>query len=332
LNLKARGYKVTFFKPAVGPAGLVRTGPDEDTLLMHEVLAMTDAANAPARLVVGPHYLQKYERPEEDRRAIVQAFRRAAAGAEVTVVEGTSPHVLLSLGLDSVSLGRDFGASAIYVSRVEDDFSLDQAILANEYLRSRELPLLGTIFNDVPRTLLDKVKGLYAPIMEARGLPVLGVIARNLEISAPTVAEFQEVLGGDILVGEEHLDRQVEDILVGAMTLESALSYLRRAANKALVTGGDRADLALAALETSTSAIILTGGLYPDVRVIARAAEREVPIILVHYDTYAALGRLQEVSRKIRPSDARTIAAARQGFEQGCDHERLLSGLRLPPR
>lgn len=332
LNLKARGYRVAFFKPTVGSTGPTRTGPDEDILLMQQVLAMPDSPGVTAHLVVGPHYLQKYERLKEERQTIVQAFRRAATGAEVTVVEGASPHILLSLGLDSVSLCRDFGASAIYVSRVEDDFSLDRTILANEYLKSRELPLLGTIFNDVPRTLLDKAKGLYAPMMEARGLPVLGVIAHNLEIAEPTVAEFHEVLGGDILVGEEHLDRQVEDILVGAMTLESALTYLRRGTNKALVTGGDRADLVLAALETSTSAIILTGGLYPDVRVIARAAERGVPIILVHYDTYAALGRLQEVSRKIRGSDSRAIAVVRDGFEQGCDHERLISGLRLPPR
>ncbi|HSW09983.1 MAG TPA: phosphotransacetylase family protein [Bacillota bacterium] len=333
LNLKARGYRVAFFKPTVRPAGLTAAGTDEDTLLMQEVLGMADAADRPARLVAGPHYLQKYVRPEEDRRAIIESFRRVAGKAAVTVIEGTAPHVLLSLELDAASLCRDFGAGAIYICRVEDDFSLDQTILANDYLRAREIPILGTIFNDVPRTLLDKVRGLYAPILEARGLPVLGVIARNLEISAPTVAEFHKALGGDILAGEENLHRQVEDILVGAMTLESALSYLRRGAvaNKALVTGGDRADLALAALETNTAAIILTGGLYPDVRVIARAAERGVPVILVHYDTYGALGRMHEVSRKIRADDRRAIDAVRDGFDQGCDHERLMSSLRLPP-
>jgi BioD-like phosphotransacetylase family protein len=334
LNLKARGYRVAFFKPTVRPAGLTQAGADEDTLLMQAVLGMSDTAGMPARLVAGPHYLQKYVRPEEDRRAILEAFRRVADKAAVTVIEGAAPHILLSLGLDSAGLCRDFGAGAIYICRAEDDFSLDQTILANEYLRTREIPVLGTIFNDVPRTLLDKVRGLYTPLLEARGLPVLGVIPRNLEISAPTVAEFHSALGGDILAGEENLERQVEDILVGAMTLESALSYLRRGAvaNRALVTGGDRADLALAALETNAAAIILTGGLYPDVRVIARAAERGVPIILVHYDTYGALERMHEVSRKIRADDSRAITVVRDGFDQGCDHERIMSSLRLPPR
>ncbi len=334
LNLKARGYRVGFFKPTVRPAGLTQAGADEDTLLMREVLGMSDAAGMPARVVAGPHYLQKYERPEEDRRAIIESFRQVAGNAAVMVIEGTAPHVLLSLGLDLPGLCRDFGAGAIYICRAEDDLSLDRTILINEYLRTREIAVLGTIFNDVQRTLLDKVRGIYAPLLEARGMPVLGVIPRNVEISAPTVAEFHAALGGDILAGEDNLDRQVEDILVGAMTLDSALSYLRRgaAANRALVTGGDRADLALAALETNAAAIILTGGLYPDVRVLARAAERGVPVILVHHDTYRALERMHEVSRKIRADDSRAIAAVRDGFDQGCDHERLMSGLRLPPR
>ena len=38
-------------------------------------------------------------------------------------------------------------------------------------------------------------------------------------------------------------------MLVGAMSVESALSYFRRKPNKAVITGGDRADIQLAALE-----------------------------------------------------------------------------------
>lgn len=55
----------------------------------------------------------------------------------------------------------------------------------------------------------------------------------------------------------------VEDIVIGTMAIESALGYLRRTANKAVIIGGDRLEAALYALETSTAALILTGGLYP---------------------------------------------------------------------
>jgi BioD-like phosphotransacetylase family protein len=40
--------------------------------------------------------------------------------------------------------------------------------------------------------------------------------------------------------------------MVGAMSAENALSYFRRKAHKVVITGGDRPDIQLAALETST--------------------------------------------------------------------------------
>ncbi|MFZ5591935.1 MAG: DRTGG domain-containing protein, partial [Bacillota bacterium] len=112
-----------------------------------------------------------------------------------------------------------------------------------------------------------------------------------------------------------------------AMTLESALGYLRRAPNKAVITGGDRADICLAALETSTSALILTGGLYPDVKVIARAEEKGVPVILVHYDTYTTLEKFSEVSRHLRPEDEKSLRLTLQSIEQHCQWQAILEKL-----
>ncbi|MEG3072016.1 MAG: DRTGG domain-containing protein [Candidatus Syntrophopropionicum ammoniitolerans] len=91
--------------------------------------------------------------------------------------------------------------------------------------------------------------------------------------------------------------------------------------------GGDRADMALATLETSTSALILTGGLYPDVKVISRAAEKGVPIILVHYDTYTTIERLTEISRRISPGDAAGISIAKENIEHHCDWKSIIESL-----
>ncbi|MBC7106242.1 MAG: hypothetical protein H5T97_09900, partial [Firmicutes bacterium] len=111
------------------------------------------------------------------------------------------------------------------------------------------------------------------------------------------------------------------------MTIESALGYFRRAANKAVVTGGDRAEIALAALETSTSVLILTGGLYPDVRVVARAEERGVPVILVYYDTFTTVEKMGTVARHLRPEDRNAIAIARENVARYCDLGGLLEVL-----
>jgi len=78
-------------------------------------------------------------------------------------------------------------------------------------------------------------------------------------------------------------------MLVGAMSAEAALTYFRRRTNKAVITGGDRADIQLAALETSTSCLILTGNLYPSPVVLNRADELDVPLLLADMDTVSAI-------------------------------------------
>jgi len=81
----------------------------------------------------------------------------------------------------------------------------------------------------------------------------------------------------------------VEHMLVGAMSAEAALTYFRRKPNKAVITGGDRADIQLAALETSTRCLILTGNLYPSPVVLNRADELGVPVLLADTDTLSAI-------------------------------------------
>jgi BioD-like phosphotransacetylase family protein len=111
------------------------------------------------------------------------------------------------------------------------------------------------------------------------------------------------------------------------MTIESALKYLRRAANKAVITGGDRADMTLTALESGTSVLILTGGLYPDVSVLSRASEKKVPVILVPFDTFTAIDKLHDISRRLRYDDEQGIRLAKDNVAQFCQWQLLLSYL-----
>ncbi|RJQ06370.1 MAG: phosphotransacetylase family protein [Bacillota bacterium] len=324
LKMKERGLKVSYYKPVWTPAGITDT-TDEDASLMKEILGLDADPESISPFTASPHYLARYEDPAHYRDAIREGFKKACRGADTVIVEGTNwPYVMMSLGLDAATLAREFGSTALLVSKVINDYSLDAALVVCRLVAMEKVPMAGVIFNNVPRTLLDKTRGVYGPALEKAGFRVLGSVPRSVELSAPTVAEFEEALAGEVLVGEEHLDRVVEDILIGAMTLESAHAYLRRATNKAVITGGDRADLALAALETSTSVLVLTGGLYPDVKVLARAAEKSVPVILVHYDTYTAAEKLHDVSRKIRPRDTEAIAVARRNLDQYCDWGAIL--------
>lgn len=327
LKMKERGLSVSYYKPVWTPTGVGVT-VDADAVLMREALGLKLLPERLSPFTASANYLARYEDAAKALGAIRGGFEEAKQDADVVIVEGTNwPYVMMSLGLDAAALAREFGSIALLVSKVINDYSLDATLVVCRLLALEKVPLAGVVFNNVPRTLLDKTKSIYGPFLKKSGIDVLGVVPEAVELTAPTVAEFQEALGGEILVGQEHLGRVVEDVLIGAMTLESAHNYLHRAQNKAVITGGDRADLALAALETSTSVLILTGGLYPNVKVLSRAAEKDVPVILVHYDTFTVAEKLHDVSRKIRPTDTKAIAVARQNVENFCDWKRILRAI-----
>lgn len=318
LELQERGHRVGYLKPVgVPPYG---EHADEDASLMAQVLGLDLPPEMLVPVQAGPSYLTRYSDPAPLMQRVEQAYQALAARCDALLIEGSaSPRTMMALGLDAFTLAAHLQAGVLLVNQLTNDFDFDRLVLYHEFARLRGNQHVGSLFNNVSRTILDKTRDIYAPILQRRGYPVVGIIPRDDRLANPTVADLNDVLGGEILEGAEHLDRLVENIVVGAMTLDSALPYLRRTANKAVITGGDRADIATAALETSTAALILTGGLYPSVNVLARAHEKEVPVILVHYDTYTAIERIHDTSRKIQPGDRETVRLAREALRQNCD-------------
>ncbi|MDD2553795.1 MAG: DRTGG domain-containing protein, partial [Desulfotomaculaceae bacterium] len=327
LKFRQEGYKVAYFKP-VGSYTGASFREDEDALLMKEVLQMEQPLETIVPYIAGPSYLSSHSNPCVSLNNIRQAYENISAGSDLVIIGGAGfPHIMGCLGLDASSLALELQAVPLYIIRIDNDYSLDQAIFINSYMACKGAPVYGNIFHNVPRALLAKTEGVYRPILQELGHRILGLIPGMPDITSPTVKEYYDVLGGEALAGEAQMDRIVEDIVIGAMTAESALGYLRRGANKGVITGGDRAEIALAALETNTSALILTGGLYPDVKVIARAEEKGVPLILVHYDTYTTIEKMSAVSRKITAGDENAIKTAVNNMDKYIEWQNILNAL-----
>lgn len=329
LKFADSGRRVAYFKP-IGNVGGSPGRQDEDAVLMKELLRMDASVDQIVPFTTSPAYLTRYEKPQQCLASIKENYAHVTSGCDVAILEGTtSPEMMFSLGLDAGTLAKELGAAAITVARLEDDYSLDRTLLVNSFLRSVGVELLGTVLNNIPTPLIGKAEGFWRPVIEDHGFKVFGVLPARTELIAPTVQEIWDILGGELLVGEERLDTPVEEVVIGAMTPDSALTYFRRSFHKAVITGGDRADIALAALETSTSVLILTGGLYPDIKVLAKAGEKGVPVLLVPTDTYSAIERLHQVVRKLHPGDHRGIAIARESYDRHCDFAAIAGALGL---
>jgi len=329
LMLRQNGLKIAYFKP-LGSARCAGRETDDDVYLFRRVLDLPYEASVLSPVSISPYYQSggRALDPEPLAERIRHAYTHISEKADAVIIEGaSSPYHAASLGLDTAALCKILKSPLVYLVRPENDYSLDQTVCYCNYLRLSEVRVLGTVFNNVERTLLDKARGVYAPILEKQDFGVLGIIPQRAEIAAPTAAEFFEALGGDLLAGHDYLHRLVEETVVGSMTIESALKYLRRASNKAVITGGDRSDMALTALESGTSVLILTGGLYPDVGVLSRANEKNVPVILVPFDTFTTIDKLHDITRRLRPADEQGVRVARDNVEQYCQWQSLLSYL-----
>lgn len=327
-KLTQQGYKVSYFKP-VGVLTAAGSPVDEDALLMQKVLQINHPIDIIVPCTTSPYYLTRFHQTGEIIDKINTAFKEISQGVDIVLIDGPIfPHAMASMNMDVATLAKSFNAALLYMVKIKNDFSLDQAIFFNRYFNLQKVPMVGNVFYNVPRQILAKTEGVYKEILTQNGFHTVGIVPKCTKLNAPTVEQVYQVLGGDILTGMDKLDLLVEDSVVGAMTIESALSYLRRAANKAVITGGDRADIALAALETDTSVLILTGGLYPDVKVIAKAKDKGVPIIMVHYDTFTTIERMSEVSNRIKASDENSINLALENIEHYVDWQGIVETLK----
>ena len=126
-----------------------------------------------------------------------------------------------------------------------------------------------------------------------------------MELISARVSEVLGAIGGELIneAAASGLNNLVETYIVGAMNTQAALKYLRQVRRGAVITGGDRTDLALAALNEDMSCLILTGFIQPDISVITAANERKIPIILSPSDTFTTIRNMMRLKPGIQEDE-----------------------------
>jgi BioD-like phosphotransacetylase family protein len=99
----------------------------------------------------------------------------------------------------------------------------------------------------------------------------------------------------------------------------------------AVVTGGDRTDIQLAALETSTQCLILTGHLPPAPTILSRAEDLEIPILSVDLDTLTTVEIIDRAFGQVRLHEPVKVQAINQMMAKHVNVDRLLTKLGLTP-
>ena len=132
-----------------------------------------------------------------------------------------------------------------------------------------------------------------------------------------------------MLCCRDRLDLLVETLSIGAMNVNSAMEFFRRRRNMAVVTGADRTDIQLAALEASTQCLILTGAGEPLPQLVIRAEELEVPLLKVDHDTLTTVEVIEQAFGHVRLHEAVKASYAVRLVEEHCDFGGLFAMIGL---
>jgi BioD-like phosphotransacetylase family protein len=304
----AKNYEGTvgFFKPF--KEHLMREGDrviDQDAYLMRRVLRSKQPEEA---LCPFSYDIFRPVRMEE----IKAAYKKASCDCDMMVIEGTREVTTGYLGdVSGLAIAEAVRSDLVLISTPEPA-ALDKIAMLCKLIGNYKVELKGVILNKT-----DDLS--VANFLEAKGIKVLGCIPHIPEMTYFTVKEVVEALCADVVVGQERLDRVVEGVFIGAMTMEIALKYMRRHRRKAIITGGDRSDIQLAALSTDTSCLILTGGLYPANQVVSKAYEKGIPIMVTRYDTLATSEMVEHLIARIEPGDAEKVRLVEKAIMDNVD-------------
>ncbi|MEE8470485.1 MAG: phosphotransacetylase family protein [Dehalococcoidia bacterium] len=317
--LQANGKKVGFLKPV----SCYPEGSDRDMGLMKQLLALEEPVEALCSVSArvedlaatvdeeGPHWLKEIEK----------GYARVSQGKDVVMLEGVGGFEVGSNQARIVGrIVERLGARAILVVPYQVDLEEDRIVAMAKMLADS---LLGVVINAVPERRMEALKSGIVASLERSGVKVLGVLPEERALFTVTVRELAEHLGGSIVNSQDRSNELVENLMVGAMSVDSALSYLTLKPNKAVITRGDRPDVQLAALETSTRCLVLTGNMDPAPGILSRALELEVPIVVVGRDTTSTMEALEGVFDKGRFLNEKKLEKLGRILEQHLDLETI---------
>jgi len=303
-HLLSIGQRVGFLKPVITKGA---GGSDSDALFIKQVLGLDEPADSICPVVGGQE--KAVERVEE-------AYAQVSRGKNVVIIEGVCDR----------SLVEALNARVIIVEGYSKELS--QARLNDSYQGWGKY-LLGVVLNKVPLRQLEYVRNKLASQFDMAGINVLGILPEDRVLLTLSVGELAERLQGEILNCAEKSEELVENLMLGAMTVDPGTEYFSRKANKAVVVRSERPDMQMAALEISMRCLILSGNAAPIQAVRYRAEDKGVPIIIVKNDTASTVAAIEGALNNVKFNQRNKLPKLAEIMEKNFSFQTVSQGLGL---
>jgi len=330
-RLKRDGFNFGFFKPLGHvPYQVGNTVTDKGAWFMHQLFDLADPIELICPVVITEDLMKRnYERDVTGlEEKITKAYSRISEGKDIVVVscdnnfsEGSS------FGLSGSELITLLNAHALFVGTYEGDFSIDFLL---ELKRVIGKPMMGVVFNKAENSHAIEIERIVSPFLQRKGLEVFGVVPRDTLLRSIGVRDLAHCLDADVVCGAAGLNALVQNFLVGGMQVDRFITYMIRNPESAVIVGGDRTEIQLVAIEYGASCLVLTGSLYPNETISARAEAKGVPVMVVKSDTFTVAKRVEAAVVTLSLEDKKKTDHGIALVEKHLDFALLYDGLGLP--
>ena len=327
-QLSKRVSRVAVFRPIVRPDTALYGGRDYvlDLLTSHDVVSSSYEDG------VGVTYDEVHQDPDAALDRIVQRYRGIADRGDPVLVVGSdytdvgtptefsyNARIAANLGAPVLLVLNGAGRAPEELRTLTD--------MAGAELKANHGSLFAVIANRVAKDrLAETVSALTSPAVPAFAIP------EETLLSAPSVADLQLAVDGQLLSGEpELLSREVSGLVVAGMTMPNVLDRLFDGA--AVITAADRPEVVVGVLMANASqnfpqisAIFLNGGfaLPPQIVRLIEGVGSTMPIIETGLGTHATSTALTAVRGRLTKESPRKVDLALTLFDQYVDGAALL--------
>jgi len=347
INLLERTLgNVGYFKP-IGSSG--ENGVDPDVRLMKaafgletsvEDLAPVTMDQVAAALANGTYdqlldtILDAYERLEQQYDFVIcegTDYFGAMASFEFNINADLSKNLSSPILLVANAAGPQMGSGG--GCPVCCDELLKNINMVKESFDEKACEVFGVIINRADPQETQQVHDQCKLGMDRQGMKLLGTIPRTEMLEKARLEEVAAALGAEVLSGRQRLNVVVQQVVVGAMSLENVLARLPRGA--LVVVPGDREDVLLGLASAYISpaipapaGIIMTGGLEPRENVkklLLDITGDNMPLLKVDLPTYDTAIQVNDVRPNLNAHQRMRLEVVKGLVEHHVNAEPLLT-------
>jgi BioD-like phosphotransacetylase family protein len=326
-RLVEKGLKVGFVKPfGTNPFYVQGSWTDHDAYLFKEVLKLREPMER-----ICPYRVSDETWRQKGSDEIMEEFKSLAQelseDKDVLLIMG-SKHIFFddaACPIPDISFIPELKADFLLVHRYRKiSRSIYSILSVSSLLRER---IRGIIVNRVPAEEIYDIRNQLVLPLRQKSIPVTTALPEDPILSFRSLQEVNDVLSGDLLLGEENLGKPIGGITVGSADLTGELGLFKRAYNKIILLEPLPADLQASESPRPVAGILLTSARNPAPQLLQAAKRAKVPLILVKHDTFAAMELLEQSASHLSPLDEIKVRHFTEMMDQDGALERLFQSL-----